>query len=146
MKAIPGLTLYYQIYHKQYGDEVAYCSVCEDVELLVDTVDDEVNFAFCPDCHSTFYRDDILWKEAEKDSEHNPPPDSEKYHVVFVVQQGQGNWTNIKYRTFLKGTVNEYDKLQTLIRSLKPLTAATLIKILEASTDTHETRSNKEEP
>lgn len=133
MKAIPGLTLYYQVYHKKYGDEVAYCPNCEDTELLVDTVDDEVNFAFCPDCHDTFYRDDILWKDAKKDSEHNPPPDSEKYHALLVLQQGQGNWTNIKYRTFLTGTISEYDKLQRLIRGLNPLTAATLIQILETS-------------
>ena len=82
----------------------------------------------------------MLWKEATKDSEHNPPPDSDKYHALLVLQQGQGNWTNIKYRTFLKGTVGEYDQLQTLIRKLNPLTAATLIKILQKSINPNEVR------
>jgi len=131
MKAIPAMILYYQTYHTKGQEEVAYCPICEDVELLVDCVDDEVNFAFCPDCHGTFYRDNLLWKEATKDSENNPPPDSEKYHAVFVLQQGQGNWTNVKYRTYLDGTIDEYDKLQRLIRKLKPLKASTLIDAIE---------------
>ena len=150
MKAIPGLTLYYQVYYVKHQDEVAFCSVCEDVELLVDCVDDEVNFAFCPDCHSTFYRDQILWKDAEKDGEHNPPSNSEDYHTVMVVQQGTGHWANPKYRTWLKGAVDEHDRLLTLIRDIKPLTAATLIEILEdhrtsdESGDKNEQRTNGE--
>ena len=142
MRAVPWGTLYYQQYRK--GDEVAFCPHCEDVELVVDDPHDEYNFCICPGCHSVIYRDDMLWKEATKDSEHNPPPDSEKYHALLVLQQGQGNWTNIKYRTFLTGTINEYDKLQRLIRGLKPLTAATLIQILETSINPNEVRRQTE--
>lgn len=138
MKAIPGLILYHQVYRVGWHDEVAFCSVCEDVELLVDCVDDEVNFAFCPDCHSTFHRDEIVWKDAEKDSENNPPPDSEDYHTVMVLQQGTGHWANPKYRTWFKGTVSEHDRLLTLIRGIKPLTASTLIEILEKFQDSTE--------
>ena len=128
-------TLYYQRYQK--GDEVAYCPICEDQELVVDDPTDEYNFCICPCCHSAIYRDQILWKEAEKDSEHNIPTDAYQYHALFVIQQGQGNYTNIKYRTYLEGKVDEFDKLQRLIRQLKPLTAATLIQILESSQDKH---------
>lgn len=139
MKAIPGLILYHQVYHVKWGNEVAYCAVCEDVELLVDCVDDEVNFAFCPDCQNTFHRDEILWKAAEKDSENNPPPDSEDYHTVMVLQQGTGHWANPKYKTWLKGSVSEHDRLLTLVRGIKPLTAATLIEILESFQPSTET-------
>ena len=131
MKAIPGLILYHQTYRVKWGQEVAYCPDCETTEVLVDDPNDEVNFAFCPDCHGTFYRDGLIWKEAEKDSENNPPADAEKYHAIFVVQQGGGHWANIKYRTYLNGTVDEIDRLQTLIRKLRPITAANLINILE---------------
>jgi len=129
MIGVPAMTLYYQRYEKE--DEVAYCPDCEETELLVDDLEDWPHFGFCPDCHGTFHDQRFLWKSATKDSEYNIPKEAYQYHAVFVIQQGQGNWTNIKYRTFLQGTVDEFDKLQRLIRKLKPLSASNLIKIIE---------------
>lgn len=131
MIGVPAMTLYYQRYHKDCGEEIAYCPDCEDVELLVDDLEDWPNFGFCPDCHGTFYGGQFVWKPATKDSEYNIPREAHQYHAAFVIQQGQGNWTNIKYRTFLQGSVGEFDKLQRLIRKLKPLSASNLIEIIE---------------
>jgi len=132
MKGIPGCTFYHQIYYADREDEVAYCVDC-DTELLTDDNEDEANLFLCPDCWSLIHPGEAEWKEAEKDSEYNPPEWVHNYSAHYIIRQGYGDWERVKYRTEISGTVTEIDRLQKMLRSMEGRSAASLIKILEES-------------
>ena len=142
MKGIPGCIFYHQIYYKDRGDEVAYCADC-DAELLTDDNEDEAHLFLCPECWDLIYPGTVEWREATKDGEHNPPKWVYDYSAHYIIRQGSGNWENVKYRTEIAGTVDEIDRLQTVLRSMPDRSASSLIKIIEASIVTHEKRSTQ---
>ena len=142
MKGIPACTFYHQIYYKDRGDEVAYCKDCDEELLTIDNTDWS-DFFLCLGCWNTVNGDNVEWRVTEKDSEHNPPDWVHKYHADYIIRQGSGDWENIKYRTQIDGTIDEIDKLQSLIRNIGTSRASTLIEALSLYDSLH--RTKKEE-
>jgi len=132
MKGRPGCTFYYQIYYVEREDEVAYCADCDE-ELLTSDNEEESMLFLCPGCWDTVSPSEVEWKEATKDSEHNPPNWVHDYHADYIIRQGSGDWERVKYRTGIAGDVREIDKLQKMLRSMEGRSAESLIKILEES-------------
>jgi len=139
MKGIPGTTFYYQIYYVDREDEVAYCKDCGE-ELLTDDNEEEANLFLCPGCWDTISPGCAEWREATKDSEHNPPESVYDYSAYYIIRQGGGDWERVKYRTEISGTIDEIDCLQRLLRSMPDRSAASLIKLIEASVNNQEIR------
>jgi len=136
MKGKIAVTFYEQIYSK--GDEVACCPYCDTILLTSDNGEYEALY-MCPECWDQVDYNHAKWVESEKDGEHNPPETAYNYSAHYIIHQGSGDWERVKYRTEISGTVDEIDKLQTLLRKTD-MKASTLIKLLETSSLNKEVR------
>jgi len=113
-------------------DELLYCPHCEEdgkEDGKVSVIED-IELAFCPDCHNTYSYSECKWKKNENVLP-PPPPLKDIYSTTLVVEQGGfdiGDRREVKYRTTLRGTISENDELLTEIRAMKPMNITTLLK------------------